>query len=445
MRRRLLILACLAAPSLLAVAVLPGAQGSTDARAGGIFRVSFQGSSSLQAFDHVDPALAYTRESWALLDTVCARLMRYRDRPPPAGYRIVPEVAARLPKVSRDGRTTTFTLRSGFRFSDGRPVRADAFAQAINRTMARGVDSPAYRYTKAIVGAEDVRAGRTAAATGVVARGNTLVVRFTREVRDFAAWTTMPFFCAVPPTLPPKAEGVRAFPGAGPYYISEYRPNERIILRTNRYYGGQREHHVAGFEVDLSANSPQEVLDRIEHGKADWGYSPSAPFFEPRRGLIRKYGIDYHRFQVRSGLTVWMYLFNSSRPLFKNNAPLRRAVNLALNRAACQILGAEAVVDQLVPPLVPGFRERRIYPLEGDLDACESARERTRARPQARPLRTGISPEGRDRPNAAAATGRARARGRDPGDPRTRDQLRLSGQARQRRGALGHGAYPLDS
>ena len=96
MKRRALALACLAALSLLAVAALPGAQASTAAREGGIFRVSFQGSSSLQAFDHVDPALAYTRESWTLLDTVCARLMRYRDEQPPEGYRIVPEVAARL-------------------------------------------------------------------------------------------------------------------------------------------------------------------------------------------------------------------------------------------------------------------------------------------------------------------------------------------------------------
>ena len=302
--RRLLVLACLAAPSLLAVAVLPGAQGSTGAREGGIFRISFQGSSSLQAFDHVDPALAYTRESWALLDTVCARLMRYRDRPPPQGYQLVPEVAAAPPAVSHGGRTWTFRLRAGFRFSDGRPVRADAFAQAIYRTMAPGVDSPAYTYTRAIVGAEDVHAGRAARASGVVARGRTLAVTFTRPVGEFDAWTTMPFFCAVPPTLPPDAEGVRRFPGAGPYVVQEYRPDERITIRRNRYYGGDRVHHVDGFDVDLHANSAEEVLDRIEAGRADWGYTLPQAAFLPGRRLIDKYGINYSRFWVMPGLTV---------------------------------------------------------------------------------------------------------------------------------------------
>jgi peptide/nickel transport system substrate-binding protein len=365
MRRRLLIL-CVAAPILLAVAALPGAQASRDAPAGGMFRVSFQGSSSLQAFDHVDPALAYTRESWTLLDTVCARLMRYRDQAPPAGYTVVPEVAAAPPTVSPDGRTTTFKLRKGFFFSDGSPVRADAFAHAIDRTMAPGIDSPAYLYTQAIVGAADVKAGKRSRAAGVTARDNTLTVRFTREVRDFAAWTTMPFFCAVPPTLPASAEGVRTFPGAGPYTIREYRPNQRIRIRRNPYYRGNRAHHVDGFDVDLSATSAPQVLDRIESGKADWGYAPPAPFFESRRGLLAKYGLD-HRFQVRAGLTVWMYVFNSSRALFKDNPQLRRAVNLALNRTEFQILGAEAPTDRLVPPLVPGHRSRPIYPLEGNL------------------------------------------------------------------------------
>ena len=197
----------------LCALLLPSVSGSTRAeQSGGIFRVTFLTSPG--NFDHVDPALAYSRESWALLDTVCARLMRYRDRPPPQGYELEPDVAAAPPVVSPDGRSWRFRLRTGFRFSNGSPVRADAFAQAIQRTMAPGVDSPAYVYTRAIVGAEDVHAGRARRASGVTATGNTLTVRFTREVREFAAWTTMPFFCAVPPTLPSDPGGRPEVPGS---------------------------------------------------------------------------------------------------------------------------------------------------------------------------------------------------------------------------------------
>jgi peptide/nickel transport system substrate-binding protein len=361
--RRFLLLLCLALPA----AVLPGAEGSSGALSGGIFRVSFQGS-GLQAFDHVDPALAYSRESWMLLDTVCAQLMRYRDRPPPAGYQLVPEVAAAPPTISNGGRTYTFKLRSGFRFNDGRPVRADAFRQAIHRTMAPGVDSPAWLYTQAIAGAADVRAGRSARATGVSARGLTLTVRFTRPVGDFAAWTTMPFLCAIPPNLPPSREGVRTFPAAGPYVIRDYRRNQRVTLRRNAHYGGTRAHHVDGFDIDLSANSPEEILDRIEAGKADWGYTLPHPALRSGRGFISKYSINHARFWVTPGLTTAMFVLNSARPLFKDNPELRRAVNLALVRDAfVSNPAAFKPTDQLLPPGVAGFTDRKIYPLEGDL------------------------------------------------------------------------------
>ena len=262
---------------LLAFGVERAALGSTaGAEQGGIFRVSFAGGD----FDYVDPALAYGSGSWAVLDTTCARLMTYPDKAPPEGLRLVPEVAADFPRISRNGKTHTFTLRSGFRFSDGTPVRASAFARAINRTLAPGVESGGVQYTGDIVGAADVQSGKTQAAAGVTARGNTLIVRFTRPVVNFAAMTTMPFFCAVPPTLHSDPEGVRVFPSAGPYVITEYRPGERVTIRRNRFYRGTRPHHVDGFDVDLRATRQGEVLDRVERGEADWGTALAA-------GLLR--------------------------------------------------------------------------------------------------------------------------------------------------------------
>ena len=91
----------------------------------------------------------------------------------------------------------------------------------------------------------------------------------------------MPFFCAVPPTLPSDPEGVRTFPAAGPYYVTEYRPGERVSLRRNPYYKGTRPHHVVGFDANLSAASPADVLDRVERGDADGAGVVAANYFEP--------------------------------------------------------------------------------------------------------------------------------------------------------------------
>src|SRR5919201_6613391 len=263
-------------PSLFALAVLGAAIiGLAWARSGaggkppsgGIFQIVFAPPEQL---DTMDPAIANTQASWSLLDLTCARLMTYPDKPAPDAFHLVPEVAAAPPKVSRDGKTYTFTLRRTFRFNDGKPVDARAFARGINRTLAPGLRSLGTRYMEDIVGARAVQAGRATSANGVVARGYHLVIRLRRPLGDLPARTSMPFFCAVPPNLPADPEGRGAFPGSGPYYVSEYRPGQRVTIRRNRYYRGTRKRRVDGFSVDLTAGSPQEVLDRIEQGRADW-------------------------------------------------------------------------------------------------------------------------------------------------------------------------------
>jgi peptide/nickel transport system substrate-binding protein len=348
----------------LASARSDASRNAAQASSGGIFQIVFAPPEQL---DTMDPAIANTQASWSLLDLTCARLMTYPDKPGLQAYRLVPEVAAAPPKVSRDGKTYTFTLRRGFRFSDGKPVDARAFARAINRTLAPDLRSLGTRYMDDIVGARAVQARRATTAKGVIARGYRLVIRLVRPLGDFPARTSMPFFCAVPPNLPADPEGRGAFPGSGPYYVSEYRPGQRVMMRRNRYYRGKRPHHVDGFTADLTGSSPQDVLDRIEDGRADWGIIPPPLYFAPERGLVRKYGINKTQFHVRPGFTLRAFMLNTSSPLFRGNVVLRKAINYAVDRTAFPGSGdpGTRATDQFLPPTLPGFRDATIYPLRG--------------------------------------------------------------------------------
>jgi ABC-type transport system substrate-binding protein len=339
---------------------------------GGIFRISLN---SVSGIDYMDPALASSPPGWVLLDTTCARLMSYPDKPPPEGFRLRPEVAVGFPRVSSDGLTYTFKLRRGFRFNDGTPVRASAFARAINRALAPEMNSPGLLYVRDVVGAGRVLAGRSSSASGVVARGNTLVVRLTRPAPDFPSRMASTFFCAVSPTMPVDAEGVGEFPAAGPYYVADYRRGERVVLRRNTFYGGHRPHHVDGFDVDLRAPSPQETLRNVDRGTADWAHTLAGIYFDPSLGLAQKYGINRSRFFVRPGLTLRLLAFNSSRPLFRNNPNLRKAVNFALNRRVLAASGgalASRPTDQYLPSTLPGFKNANVYPLGGDLQRAKA-------------------------------------------------------------------------
>ena len=95
----------------------------------------------------------------------------------------------------------------------------------------------------------------------------------------------MPFFCAVPPTLPADPEGVGAFPAPGPYYVAEYRAGQRVVIRRNRFYRGTRPHHVDGFDVDLTAGSPGPMSSTGSNAARPTGATvPPTPFYAERAG-----------------------------------------------------------------------------------------------------------------------------------------------------------------
>jgi ABC-type transport system substrate-binding protein len=371
------------------LALLVGSTGLTQAgsqagsivhgQEGDILRIAF---SPAAPPNYVDPALAGPI-GWSLLDATCARLYTYPDRGVPRSYRLQPEVAASY-SHSKDLKTYRFRLKRGFRFSDGKQVRATAFEHAINRALQPLVHSPGAVHMRDIVGAKDVLAGRSKTARGVVAHGNTLVVRFTRPVPNFLARTALPYFCAVPPWLPPSVEGVGAYPSAGPYYIKEYRANEVVVIRRNPFYAGKRKVHLDGFDVNLRGGEPVELLRSVERGDADWGWMLAGVFMSPGLDFEQKFGLNKSHFWMLPGHGLRMLAFNTSRPLFRNNLRLRQAVNFALDRRGLVDASYGPLVtpptDQHLPPGVPGFRDASVYPLDGDLHrARELARGHLRS------------------------------------------------------------------
>ena len=121
--------------------------------------------------DDIDPSLAYGTTTWHIEYSTAFKLLNYPDAPGPRGSRLVPEGASRV-TVSGDGRTYTFTIRKGFRFSNGTKVTARNYAFAINRSFGRDLQSPAFHFvadanTTNIVGAQDVRDGNADNASGV--------------------------------------------------------------------------------------------------------------------------------------------------------------------------------------------------------------------------------------------------------------------------------------
>jgi peptide/nickel transport system substrate-binding protein len=340
--------AAVAAALALGASVVAGTTLGSSAPEGGVFRIA-------GVPDSIDPAI--TVDAGDALSASCALLMHYPDKPLPEGTRVVPEVAAGYPVISSDSKTYTFTIRSGFRFNTGEKVTPASFAHQINRVLNPQTNSPWVQYVQDIVGAQAVMKGKATEAYGVVARGNKLIIHLTHAARDFPARTTFGgAFCAVPVDLPISAEGVTALPGAGPYFVAEFAPSQKLVLKRNPFYRGPRPHHVE--EIDFAPAA--DTLEAVERGAADYAELGSPSDVE---GLAAKYRSQLH---AVPGIGVRYIILNASQPLFKGNAPLRQAVNFALDRPTLlreRGVGMGTLTDQYLPPSMPGFVDAHIYPL----------------------------------------------------------------------------------
>jgi YVTN family beta-propeller protein len=343
---------------------------------GGVVRVEMKAD-----FDSLDPALAYTQLSAQVLTATCAKLYNFPDLSGPAGARIVPEVARGLPRVSRDGLRQTFTIRSGFRFSppSGAPVTARTFRHAIERSVAHklGSSAPAIPYLDDVVGARAFEARRARHIAGVTAAGDRLVVRTTRPAPDLPLRFSLSLFCAVPDDAPPSRKGISTLPSAGPYSVVSAIPGRQAVLARNPYYRGPRPAHADVIDIRLGT-PPATAVERVTAGTADYyeasGGSGDLGLRMARR-LEARYGAARpgarRRFFVNDVPGGSYIALNTSRPLFAR-ARLRRAVNFAIDRAALAAqVGANIALhrpaDQYIPPSLPGFRDRALYPLHGDV------------------------------------------------------------------------------
>jgi len=343
-----------------------------EAAPGGTIRIETR-----DKLDSADPALAYDPLSWAIVRASCAKLLDYPDAPGVAGARPAPELAEAMPRRSDGGRTYTFTIRRGFRFSppSGEPVTARSLKYTIERSLNPRMQSPAADLVGDLVGQSAYAAGRARHISGVRASGNKLTLRLVEPSSNFLERIALSFFCAVPEGTPLDPEGLPKVPSAGPYYIASHVPDEQIVLRRNPNYGRSQAGAADELQIKLGV-SPEKTAARIEDGTVD--YTPITENPRLARQLQERYGrggadakADSPRYVVKPLGAVGYLAFNTSRPPFSSSR-LRRAVNYALDRRSLAreglLTGLPAQpADQYLPPTLPGYRDARIYPQTPDI------------------------------------------------------------------------------
>jgi DNA-binding SARP family transcriptional activator/ABC-type transport system substrate-binding protein len=347
---------------------------AADATAGLRGRIAYF-ISNTDWLEDTDPAIATSPWQWQLEYATCAKLMNYPDAPAPAGWRAQPEVAAAQPVVSADGRTYSFRIRPGFRFSppSNEPVTAATFRSTIERALSPGFGPKAVAaaFASDIAGVDAYRAGRARHVAGISAHGDTLTIRLETPAADLPARMALPYFCAVPLRMPIVQNGLdEPIPAAGPYYLAEHVEGVVAVIKRNPNYPGPRPQRLDAIVYQRPNVPKADVVSQIERGEADhlgeYDALGSDVSLVANGPVADRYGPPNRdgapRFLVTPVLAINYLAFNARRPLF-SDPRLRRAVNFALDRRAISDTYAWPPADHLLPPGMPGHRDSHLYPL----------------------------------------------------------------------------------
>jgi YVTN family beta-propeller protein len=313
--------------------------------------------------DCFDPGFVLDPTTWRVLSAAYDGLVAYRRAGGPAGAALVPDLAKRVPVARDAGRTYTFELREGVRYSNGAPVRASDFKHAIERGFAV-VGNPTPALYGSIQGADRCRERpRTCDLSAGIqvddARG-ALTIRLAEPDPDFVAKLALPFAFLVPSNAPVKLTPPVKLPGTGPYRVVRYVPGRRVVLERNPH-----------FRVWSHEASPDGFPDRIVVQRAS---SARRAYQAVRRGLSHIVGVgdsdglqridpllagNPERFHTNALAATEFVFLNTRRPPF-DDIRARQALSYAIDRERVVALAggtpAAGVTCQILPPSFPGYR-----------------------------------------------------------------------------------------
>ena len=320
-------------------------------------------ATSFEAIDTIDPAantasnvsppllLGMTNDGLVSLDHVSGV----------SGTRLVPDLAISLPTPTDAGRTYSFQLRPGIRYSTGAMVRPSDVTHSLERLFAIG--SSGASWYEAIAGASAClrHPAHCDLSHGIVAddRTDTVTFHLTRPDPDFLYKLTLSFAYVLPGSTP-DTQARSSLPATGPYEISRFVPGHEVVLTRNRRF---REWSAAA----QPAGYPNRVVLRLDGsgGSETASVAAGTTDFVANLGQIPgRSGASFalaHRAQVRvNPLTETSFAFLNVRTAPFDDIRVRRALNLALDRTRIvdSYGGALAAQPtcQILPPGIPGYR-----------------------------------------------------------------------------------------
>jgi ABC-type transport system substrate-binding protein len=364
--RRALLRAMAAIPGALAAPHLlrtPASVAQEQTR-GGTYRIL-----TGNPFETLDVALAFSYFDWWLSGkALYNRLYTFGQ-----DGQLVPDLAEGMPEVSADGLTYTVKIKRGVAFHNGRELTAEDVKFSFDRNAWPELGGAGPSFLGNIVGFEEANVTAEPPDPGRGLSGIKLIdpttVSFTlkRPQSTFPAVMSVSIFGIIPKqeVIDAGADwGTNVVLGTGPFKLTEWVPNERLVLERHAAYFREGRPYLDRIELAFNVTKETQVL-RWESGEAEL----IAEFAPAELARIRADPELGGRIREAPSLIFYRLGFADNVEPFAD-VRVRRAIAMAIDKEtlAARSQNGTPVESFLLPGLPqadPGFASPYRYDPEG--------------------------------------------------------------------------------
>jgi len=269
--------------------------------------------------------------------------------------RLVPGMAQRW-SMSADGRTWTFVLRDGLRWSNGEVLDAPQVVASFRRAFAPATAAPFGELFDALDNARAVQAGeRPPSALGVASTDARTVVFTLNRSASLPALLTLPI--AFPVYLPAVREHGMGHTrpgrliGNGAYRLKAWTPQANLVVERNVHFHDVRNVAIPAVRFHVTEDAAAE-LQRFAAGDLD--LTEVVPP-QPLDALRERFGAQL---RIAPYIGAFWLGFNLTQPPLQDQPGLREALSLAVDRDILtgHVTGlGEIPAYGIVPPGIAGY------------------------------------------------------------------------------------------
>lgn len=273
----------------------------------------------------IDPVMTQDVTSARVLYDLFAGLVDFNQK-----NETIPGLAEKW-DISPDGKTYTFHLRDGLKFSDGTPITADDVVFTWQRVADPKVGSPYNMLASNIVNGQAIIDGKAQASSlGIKAiDSKTVQISLNHPDPAFLQICTMPNVAIVSKAnltkFGDKWTDPKNMVTSGAYTIKEWVVKGHMLVTKNPNYYDAKEVTIPNVNflplVDTSSS-----LSQYRTGTVDVTYSIPVDQY---KSIKQEFGNQLHQFALEA---LSYYDFNMTLPKYANNKDLRQALTMAVDR-----------------------------------------------------------------------------------------------------------------